>query len=460
MKKITYTFLLVSFALFTGCGDKSNPFRDKSDAIQNAEVEPTAEKPVPGINPNAIQISLERDLSQIFFEVDNEKSYTLIVRNYLKNVDFSTSLEDAPDGMVLKLLNTINNEVITKPIDPNAVIDPNAPPVEGEAVKPNRKTYSITWKPTKENIPLIQEEDGIYPDFFKVKVSLEKDKVAFEEIRYVLTQRPSKLAIAGYEGPADIFEDDRKEIKVYVKYPGFTGTAYPEVFFKNTSRRVRGCGNIPNWMILNRVNYIDQPGNPNHEKIEYIYSLDLTGIEVTSTQQNCEFAVFVSNSAGVSAPFPAEILVNNLMTEPDTDWATNEIPVRAQGSNQEFNFKVFGKKNEGEVIVNFTNSCRQVFNNQGDCSCKYRSSFSDRHVMDCKITVNHDKTIFAKTYNLEFQAQMIAKGGVSSSKRITFKRRIKFSPRGLNLADGEEEFFDEAAESIPGDSILPPDITR
>ncbi len=460
--KYIYTLLFASLTLLTACDDKADPFRNESDNVKNAEVKPTAEEPTPGIDENAMSITLIRDLDSLYFEEGTEYSYEVNVRLYLPNLDFDAELVGAPEGMTLELRSEFNTEVVTAPTDPNATpVDPNAPPVvvNTDVIPPasvaNQKIYVIKWNPTFNAIP-----DSSIPSitrFVSIKVNVGKDKQRSKEFRYTLTQATEKLRVTSFTVTPDLREGEKRgTARVYVKYPGLQTNNYPPIYFENSSNSsstFAACANLPRSFTDMRVTYINNPNDPNYENIEYIYNMDLTRFDISTMSNSvvCSLNVYVDNLGNLSNPLATSVTVLNSITDPKTDWAENVELQFEQETATAFYFSVFGVMNEGTMSLNFVTPCKKLFDNQGDCKCRTNTASNLRHRIDCLVEVTHKKTFSPQNYTLEFEAQM--SNGPLSSRKVNFKRRVKF---GSGLS-----FFGMEEEEVPAgtDGIIPPKVT-
>lgn len=465
MKKYILLLILPIVFLATGCDDKADPFRNKSEYVKDAEVKPTAEDPIPGISPNAMDITLVRDLDTLYFEEGVEYSYEVNVRLYLPDIDFNAELVGAPEGMVLELKSEFNTEVVTSPVNPVDPVDPTvpAPPAaEGETEEEppappsvaNQKVYVIKWKPSFEAIP-----DPMIPSitrFLTFKVNIGEDKVRTREFRYSVSQATTKLKVTGFTVDPDLREGEKRgKAKVYVHYPSMQSTTkFPQVYFDLVGTTFQNaCNHMPRAMVLdsgvNAVRYISDVNDPNYESIEYNYTLDLTRIDVTSNSITCNLNIYVTNLGNLSDPFPVSLTVLNTVADPKTDWADNIIKEFEQEKETAFTFEVYGVPNEGTIDMRFTKQCADVFNRQGNCKCRKYTSLSDRHRMTCLVEVNHKKTISAQTYVLEFEAWV--SNGTMKSQVVKFRRSLKFHPKGFSFFDvdgtGGGEFKDESLSS-------------
>ncbi len=441
-------FFLVLFfpIIFTlaGCDDKADPFRNKSDAVRDAEVKPTADDPIPGISPNAMDITLVRDLDSLYFEEGVEYAYEVNVRLYLPNIDFEAELVGAPEGMTLELKSEFNGEVVTSPVDTDADITDAADEVTGDVANENdaepasvanQKIYIIRWKPGFDTIP-----DVTIPSitrFLTFKVNVGADKVRTKSFRYNVNQATTKLKIAGFEIDPDLREGEKRGLaKIYVSYPGLLSTSkFPQIFIDTTSNSpVAACTNLPPLFELNSAKYIDDPKDPNFENIEYNYTVNLTKFDITTNSVSCNLNLFVVNLGNVSDPYPVNVVVLNTITDPETTWGENINLTFEQEKETAFYFQVYGVKNEGSIKVDFPTPCSQIFKRQGDCKCRTFKGYNYRHKVECLVEVNHKKTFSKQSYPIVFTAQMV-NGPSASSKRITFRRTITFSPKGIGFFD-------------------------
>lgn len=471
MKNFILLLILPIVFLAAGCDDKADPFRNKSEFIKDAEVEPTAEDPIPGISPYAMDITLVRDLDTLYFEEGVEYSYEVNVRLYLPNIDFNAELVGAPDGMELELKSEFNTEVVTSPVNPTSPVDPTAPvpvpvpPVDGEEVPPapapsvaNQKIYVIKWKPQLDAIP-----DPSIPSitrFLSFKVNIGDDKQRTKEFRYSVSQATTKLKVSGFTVDPDLREGEKRgKAKVYVKYPGLQSTTrFPQVYFDlaGSTTTASGCSNIPRAMVLdsgtNGVRYINDPNDPNFESIEYNYTVDLTRVDVTSNSLVCNLNIYVTNLGNLSDPYPVSLTILNTIADPRTDWAENQVKEFEQEKDTAFFFEVYGAPNEGVIDMRFTKPCRDILNNQGDCKCRKYSAYSDRHRMTCMVEATHRKNISAQTYPIEFEAWVT--NGTLTSRVVKFRRTITFKPKGFVFFDAEggepaEQKSDDTTQTPP-----------
>lgn len=442
MKNYISLLILPLVFLVSACDDKADPFRNQSENVQQAEIEPTEDPALPGISPNAIDITLLRDLDALYFEEGVEYAYEVNVRLYLPNVDFDAELVGAPDGMTLELKSTFNTEVVTSPVtpDPNAPVDPNAPPEDDSEVEEtpasvaNQKIYVIRWKPGFEAIP-----DATIPSitrFLSFKVNIGEDKQRTREFRYTVSQGTAKFQITNFTIDPDLREGEKRgKARVYVNYPGFQiGSRNPLVYFDNVGAAPPvACRNLPLAFVLDSTRYINAANDPNFESLEYTFTVDLTRFDITTNSLSCNLNVFVVNMGNQSDPYPTSVTVLNTITDPVTNWADNINLEFEQEKDTAFYFQVAGVQNEGVLDVNFVRPCSQVFNGQGDCRCRRNTALNDRHRMECLIEVNHGKTFNSRTYTIEFEAQM--SNGNFTSRKVTFRRTIKFSPKGFSFFD-------------------------
>jgi hypothetical protein len=444
MKNLLFILILPLVFFLNGCADNADPFRNKSDNVKQSGVKPAEEPPIPGISENAISITLLRDLDALYFEEGVEYSYEVNVRLYLPNIDFNAELVGAPEGMILELKSEFNTEVVTSPVNPGtSPVDPATPPADTTAPKPpasvaNQKIYVIKWKPTFDAIPDVSISS--ITRFLMFKVNIGDDKQRTKEFRYSVSQATTKLKVSGFSVDPDLREGEKRgKAKVYVSYPGLqSSTKFPQVIIDTASSSTsNGCLNLPRSFVLDSAKYISDPKSPNFESIEYSYTVDLTRFDITGNSVNCNLNVSVINLGNLSDPYPVTVTVLNTIADPLTNWAENIELEFEQEKETQFYFQVYGVQNEGVLDVTFPKSCSQIFNGQGDCKCRKYSAFTDRHKIECLVEVNHKKTFGTQSYVIEFVAQM--SNGSFTSRKIPFKRVIKFSPKGFSFFDVQDK---------------------
>lgn len=471
--KNTLILLFAALTFLTSCDQNADPLRNQSQPVKDAEVKETEVDPPPAIHENAMSITLLRDLDTLFFEEGTEYSYEVNVRLYLPDLDFSAELVgDVPEGMTLELQSEFNTEVVTAPttlpLDPNALpttpsSNPNPTPTttpttetDPEVTPPasvaNQKIYVIKWKPGFDAIP--DSSLSSITRFVTVQVNIGTNKVRAKEFRYTLIQAVEKLRVSSFSVTPDLREGEKRgQAKLYVKIPGLQTTRFPTLYFENTSNSsatFAACANLPRSFVNPRTTYITNPNDVNYENIEYIYDVDLTRFEIltNSNSVSCTFNIYVENQGIASNPFPATMSVLNTITDPRTTWGESIEVEFEQEKNAQFQFQVFGQPNEGVITLNFTKPCSQVFGSeaQGDCRCRTNTTTVNRHVIECLVEANHKKTFNSKTYIIEFDAQM--SNGPLTSRKVNFKRKIKFVPSGFS-------FFNIGNEDATEPSLAP-----
>lgn len=461
MKKLAYIFL--SLSILTACADKSDPFRNKSDSVKNATVKPSSEDPIPGIDEDAMSITLLRDIDALYFEEGVEYSYEVNIRLYLPDLDFKAELVNAPAGMVLELKSEFNSEVVTSPVDPNAppvdpnaTADPNAPKVKDPKDKPasvaNQKIYVIKWKAGFDVIP----DDSIQSitRFVTIKVNVGTDKQRSKDFKYVVSQATKRLKITGFDVDKDLREGEKRgKAHVYVNYPGLQTTKFPSVYFEPANKASNVCQSLPPMLSLDSTKYINDPKDPNFESIEYTYTVDLTRFNITANSQTCPMNVYVINAGNPSDPYPVSLTIMNTIADPQTNWAEDLELEFEQEKDIAFYFQVYGQPGEGNMQVRFVKPCSQIFNGQGDCKCR-SNTFGDKHRVECLVEANHKKTFNSQTYTIEYEGMM--SNGSFTSRKVVFKRRIKFSPKGWSFFDvnGVDTTVDPNSTTNKGDNTL------
>ncbi len=454
MKKyLTLWILPLILVVLAACDEKADPFRNQSENVQLAGPKPDEEAPLPGISPNAMDITLLRDLDALYFEEGVEYAYEVNVRLYLPNIDFDTELVGAPHGMTLELKSEFNTEVVTSPVasvDPNAPAVPKDPSIEEPEVETppasvaNQKIYVIRWKPGFDAIP-----DITIPSitrFLTFKVNIGEDKQRTKEFKYSVSQGSAKFKISSFVIDPDLREGERRaKAKVYVPYPEFQSTSQiPLVYFDTVGAApLASCRNIPTSFVLDSTKYISLASDPNYQSIEYTFTVDLTRINIITNSMSCNLNIFVINLGSLSDPYPTSVTILNTISDPVTNWADNINLEFEQDKEAAFYFQVSGVQNEGVLDVTFVRPCIQVFNGQGDC--RFKKTNTDRHKIEFLIEVNHRKAAGPITYAVEFDAQM--SNGNFTSRKVRFRRTITFSPKN-NFT-----FFDAEEAEVPNSEL-------
>ena len=445
-------FLLVVYVLvllgMLACEDRSNPFQEEHWTVKQAQVKATENvKPIPGIDEDAISITSVRNLVSFPFKEGVEYSYKINVRSYLPNMDFEADLVNAPEGMLLELVDEFGSETTMVNLlkeegsaggDPGDSVgeEGGASSSSGDRSGGNtltnvfssrpsllQKEYAIRWKPSEKTIP-----DGVVREITRsivFRVSVGEDKEISKEFRYTVTQSSGTLKITGYSMSPELTERTQSgQIKVYVKYPNDESKSFPSVYFEHIGSPAAGCDSIPHIFELMSRNFIADRSHYYAGSVEYIYRVNLTNIDISVPELICPVNVFVFENGVISEPYETEVKIFNIIKRPETNWID---PAKfKQGESTIFQFQVYGRQNEGDIKMAFDTPCSELMGGGVECAC-YAGEGWKSHIAYCTIRASHRKVIGAVEYDLEFRAQIVKE--TSKSEEIKFERKIIFTPQ-------------------------------